>query len=464
MKNSFKRIICAVFAFCLIVSMLSACGGSNSTSSGSSKSPHTQSLESDDSTVSYTAPSNLEVGKNYYDAMPDNLRGSTVRYATWIDHTMTEGNVPLTNMEADIGIKPELMVLNAYNYIDEVVAKIASNDIPDVVKANEGTQCFPLTLQILQPINKCSSVPLDDPLWDQTMIATATIDGNVYMVNTIGSPWSGSNLCYYNKALFAENGFKTPEEYYQEGNWTWATLEKVLKDVKALGDDYQGGVVPVEILGDSAGVSFCKYDYKTGTFSSGISDPKLVSTYETYANWRDAGLVGVATYQDFMNGKAGIVLTGVYGLKNNGHFMNMDFDDIGFTYLPAINDSEKGLTSSIYRMYGVCAQAPNADAAGWFIRYWLDPEKYDLDNTFISKRGGNFYYELTNNPAENKYFNFDDGCASFVGSDSSNVFIRGAQTAPAAQVNTKIQAVANVVNEACKGANDLIQSVKDKYK
>lgn len=463
MSINLKRILCAVFAFCLIISMLSACGGSSDNGGDTSTTSTPQKIEGDDSKVSYITASGTEEDKDYYETMPESIKGTTVRFATWINHNQTEGQKPLMNIEKDIGIKAELMILKSVGYIDSVVAKIASNDIPDVVKTNEDSNCFPLTLQIVQPINKCSSVPLDDPIWDQTMLKTATIDGNVYFVNTIGSPWSGSNLTFYNKALFEENGFKTPEEYYAEGNWTWATLEKVLKDIKSLGEDYKPGLMTSDNLAGSAGVSFCKYDYETANFTSGISDPNLVAAYETYAEWRAAGLLG-GGWNEFKTGKTGIVITGTYGLRNTGHFVGMDFNDIGFTYLPAIDGSQKSLTSSVHRMYGVCAGAPNADAAGWFIRYWLDPKNYDLEKTFISNAAGNFYFELINNPASNKYFSFDDGCAGFVGAKGAEVFNSGASTTTAAQVNTKIQSVANLVTQACSGANALIQQVKDTYK
>ena len=465
MKTSVKRIVCSLFAFCILVLALSACGGSkddsnaNNTSNTSSKT----TVSGDASNVEVQRPSGWVATENPYEKMPESIKGQTVRYATWIDHYNTEGAVPLANIENDIGIKAELFTVPQGGYFDQLMAMIATGDVPDVVKSNEGTGCFPLTLQVLQPINKCSTVDLTDSIWDQTILETATIDGNIYLVNTIGSPWSGSNLVYYNKALFEENGFKTPAEYYEEGNWTWATMEKVLKDVKSLGEGYQGGYVDVEVLGDSAGASFCKYDYKTATFSSGVSDPKLLATYETYAKWKEAGLVN-GNFTQFKEGKCGIVITGVYGLKKTGHWMTMDPNDVGYTYLPALQDGTIGLTSSIYRMYGVCTKAPHADAAGWFIRYWLDPENYELTDTFITNNAGNFYYELTNNPASNKYFNFDDGCAVLIGSTSSAVFNSGAKSAASAQVNTKIQAVSNQVDQAVAAANDLIQKVKDQYK
>ena len=234
MKNSIKRIVCVLFSLFVLVGAMSACGGKKDTESGSS-STSSKKDGSGQSTVSALTPS-IDPNSKYvnfdpYASIPDSIKGSTVRFATWIDHTQTEGAVPLANFEKDTGLKVELFTVAQSGYVSKLQSSIASGDVPDVFVSNEGDQNFPLTMQFAAPINKVSTVDLNEPIWDQSMLATATIDGNVYLVNTIGSPWSGSNLCYYNKSLFEENGFTTPAEYYEQGNWTWATMKKVMKDV-----------------------------------------------------------------------------------------------------------------------------------------------------------------------------------------------------------------------------------------
>ncbi len=463
MKTNIKRIICAIFAFAILVCALSACGGSGATESTASDSNKT--VSNDDETVSATTPSYTGDWENFdpYATISEDIKGQTVRYATWIDHYNTEGAQPLANFYNDTGLNIELFTVPQGQYVDKIITAIASGDKPDVFKSNEGADNFPLTLQLAAPIDVVSTVNLDDPIWHKSMLETAKIDGHYYLLNTIGSPWSGSNLVYYNKALFEDNGFTTPEEYYADGNWTWTTMLKVMKDVKALGADFQGGYVDVEVLGDTAGASFCMYDYKTATFSNGSKKKELAMTYQWYAEAREQGLVN-GSFNSFKEGKCGIVITGVYGLKNTGHFKDMNWNDVGFTYLPALEDGTNGKISSIYRMYGIINGAPHADAAGYFIRYWLDPKNYDLQNTFISNKAGNFYYALTNSEADDKYFNFDDVCCTLIGQGSVSVFNGGAKAASAAAVPTKLEAVSNVVDEAVAKANKLIQDLIDRNK
>lgn len=470
MKTRVLRLLCAVLAFCFLVCAFAACGSDKkeTTSETASVTSKAGGEETPDVTSAVNRPS-IEQGSIYadpnwdpYASIPDSVKGSTVRFATWIDHTATEGAVPLANFFDDTGLKVELFTVAQNGYVDKLMTSIASGDIPDVFVSNEGNQNFPLTMQIAAPIDLVSHVDLKDPLFDQTMLETGKIGSHYYLLNTIGTPWSGGNLCYFNKALFEENGFKTPAEYYEEGNWTWETMKKVMKDVKSLGSDYIGGYVDPEIIGDSAGASFCMYDYKTNKFTSGCEKDALVEAYQYYAELKEEGLTGGGTAA-FCQGKCGIVLIGVYGLKNTGYYKDMNPEDVGFTYLPARKKGEIGLGSSIYRMYGIVEGAPNADAGGYFIRYWLDPDNYDLNNTFLTPEAGIFYYSLINKTADQKYFNYDDATCTLIGEANSNVFKAGAAGASSAQVPTKIAEVANVVEDACAAANAIIQSKIDTY-
>ena len=196
----------------MLVFAMTACGGDEKQDSTSSENSEVASNE----IVSAIKPA-ISSGSPYIDFDPyatisDSIKGTTVRFATWVDHTQPEGAVPHANFEADTGLKVELYTVKQDGYVNALMTKMASGDIPDVFVSIEGDGCFPATIQIAAPINKVSTVDLNEPIWDQTMLESATIEGNIYMVNTIGSPWSGSNLVYYNKRIFSENGIKPPEE------------------------------------------------------------------------------------------------------------------------------------------------------------------------------------------------------------------------------------------------------------
>ncbi len=461
MKNSIKKALCLICALALVFA-LGACGGDSDTTSS-------EGISSEQGSVVPTQPSGVQGTEwenfNPYATISDTVKGSIVRFATWVDHAETEGAMPLANFAEATGLGIELFIVPESGYVSTIMNKMAAGDIPDVFVNNSGSTDFPVTLQIAAPINKVSTVNLQEPIWDQSMLESATIEGNVYMVNTIGSPWSGSNLVYYNKRIFAENGFKTPEAYFEEGKWTWDNLLKCAKNVKTLGDDYKGVYVSSDDFISSLSTGFMKYDSKTGRFSSGVNDARLLEGYQWYADARDEGLLdgSIATFQQ---GKCALVVRGPYGLKTNGYFIDMDQKDIGYTYLPSWEEGEDFITSAVYRMYGIIDGAPNADAAGYFIRYWLDPANYDLNNAFISVDAGNFYYALTNIPATKKYFPRDYSCLALVG-EASNALYTKVRQVSSAGVKTAIDEVGNIVDKAVTTANkvveDKLKADREKY-
>ena len=86
MKNSIKRILCLMCAVALVL-VLGACGGTEDVNSAD--------MSSEQGSVDYTKPE-VEEGSIYadpnwnpYASIPESIKGTVVRFATWIDHTQT---------------------------------------------------------------------------------------------------------------------------------------------------------------------------------------------------------------------------------------------------------------------------------------------------------------------------------------------------------------------------------------
>ena len=96
--------------------------------------------------------------------VPSELRGSTVQFATWIDHTATDTAICLQGFEEDTGMDIELVQVNESDYIQKVTALIAADQSPDVVVENGD---FPKTLNILMPLEvETSGLDVKDPFWN----------------------------------------------------------------------------------------------------------------------------------------------------------------------------------------------------------------------------------------------------------------------------------------------------------
>ena len=460
----------------MLVLAFSACGGDTAKDNGSSSSTNNNSNASSETIVEPNTP-DVEQGSKYdpatwdpYATISESIKGQTVRHATWGDPTTNESAIAYANFEADTGLKCEVFAVPQSGYPAHIKTKIAIGDAPDVFMTNEGNQSFPLTLEIASPINLVSTVDLNDPIWDKSMLESTRLNGNIYGVNTIGTPHTGSNLVFFNKRIFEENGFKSPADYYAEGNWTWDYMLKCLKVVNSLWtsyDIYYGAQLELDILAGSVGASFTKYNYDSDTFSSGVNDPKLLAAFQWYADAKEQGLLD-GNINRFVQGRCGMIVRGTWGLKANGYFAEMDPEDVGFVYMPSFEKGEESLVSSIYRVYGICEGAHHPDAAGYFIRYLLDPINYDLQNTFLTPEAGQFYYALTNRTASQKYFNFDAGLATLLGQDQNTAFYNSAKNASSAGMKTAIDSVSNKVDTAVDLANKLIEikinADREKYK
>lgn len=412
MKNR-VRIVSFLLA-AIMVTSLSACGKSDTSSNGSddveyvieyeyqdasensnnsdSSSPTTTSSKTQSTSSSKDTPS----GKDY--------RGTTVRYATWKDPDLNEDGPVIDAFEKKYGIKVKVDLIDQGSYIKVLTGRIASGDSPDVYFSNGD---FPAAISCLQPLD-AAGIDYSDSIWDQSIINYSTVNNKKYLVGTVGNIWSETDMCFYNKKLLNDNNITTPEEYYNAGKWNWDALTKVMTDVKNLGSEYIGGYIDIETFVGSANGNF--YKYSNGKFKNSM-DNNLEKSLKYIATSYKNGLIrgiGEVYRDEFVNGKCGIALTNAYGLKKTGYWSKMNSDHIGFTYLPNVDGSQKATKTGIYRGWGIIKGAKNPGAAGVFLRYYLDVNNYDTGSAFINSKAETFFFKINdgvNANGSNYYLN-----------------------------------------------------------
>lgn len=379
------------------------------------------------------------------------LKGTTVRFATWHDPELNEDGPVVKDFEKKFNIKVQVDLINQAKYVNTIAGNIAAGNAPDVFINNE---YFPSSLVDLQPID-AMKLDLSDPIWDQNFIKSSTINGKAYLVNTIGSVWVDNDMVYYNKKLFKDNNITTPEEYYKSGNWTWDTLEKAMTQVKNLGSEYVGGYVNWENITSSINCGF--YKMQNGKFVNGTDD-LLKNALTRLATWKKSGLVrgyDQIFRDDFINGKVGIVVIGAYGLRKTGWWAKMNWDNIGFTYMPDYDKNHKSVSSGIYRGYGLCKGAKNPEGAGAFLRYYLDANNYDNSNIFINDAAASFFFNLTSEERmKNRVSTFNWGVAAITGTEEwelQHIF-----TVDPTQVVSNIDSMQNTFNSDVSKINSWV--------
>ena len=95
------------------------------------------------------------------------------------------------------------------------------------------------------------------------------------------------------------------------------------------------------------------------------------------------------------------------------------------------------------------------------ILYCTNPSKeaicYDLSNNFLTYKAGNFYYELTNTTADNKYFNLDSSCMHLT-TQKSNEILDTLNSTSAEDVKSmlKLPWISQRIDDAVNATNKLI--------
>ena len=397
---------------------------------------------------------------SFFDNIPSELEGTTVKYATWIDHTANESAQVLKDFTDLTGIKVQIVNIPQTGYVTQVAALIASGESPDVVVNNSE---FPAVLQLMQPLN--GIIDTTDTFWNQDIVKVGTIGDKSYLVNVSGGAWDmGTSLVYYNTRIFNENGITTPDVYKHEGRWTLDNFFKCAKELSKVCKT-TGACVAFSSFINTYANGMVSYDTATQQFKSNISDPNFVTMLQKLTSARESGYLvcddgGLRNY--FRDEEAGMAMLGAYGLRKTGWFKNMDADDLAFIEMPKLDTgSEDAKTGASLRSYGIAKGAKNAQGAAYFLRYFLDGNNYDEDELYISEEAGEAYVKFAK-AADISKSSYDYGVMNILATTGSPVyeFFPELFKSTSAQIPVVLNKSANQLESCVLRANDIINKVK----
>ncbi len=433
----------------------------------------TGNLEQDDVTVS-TGPNNggstgnsnqvansdgLKYSDNtdIFKKIPKNLRGKTVVFSDWGEAVADEYMKVINKFQKDTGIRVKMLQFLNTEYIAKVSASIAAGESPDIAGSNSS---YPAALELVQPLP--SYFKVDDGFWDKRTADATKVKGKYYFVNTINSPFTGGYVTYYNKYLFNTAGLKTPQEYYDEGQWTYENFMKVAKDVTDA--KYKGAMFDPIIIAQQMGSSLIDYNAATGVFSasSSANSQNFVKAMQFYAKGLEDGVFVSGSAMNFAHGGVGMAILGTYGLKYNGYFAELLPDQIGVLPCPDSLDGQKlELMPLGYRGYGICKGAKNGEGAYYLLRYFLDLDKYEPAGAVIfANKSLERYFrqkqlvQFQNSPL---YFAYFEGVLPLVGKPWSDGVWGGVKKASSGQIAVELAKMQNVLESAAAAANEKIK-------
>ncbi len=382
---------------------------------------------------------------------PTTLRGTTVKFATWVDVNKTEYGPVIQAFTKSTGIRVKIVNVPQHEYITKLTGLIASGNSPDVINDNSE---FPRTIGITQPITVAGINP-NDSIWNPIITEMSTINGNTYLVSSNQASFQTSGLLYYNKTLFANNGIKSPEQYVTENNWNWETFNKAASDIKQAAGIKLGCVFDTGVFTSSYGAGFVKY--KQGQFYSGIDETVLTDTWRFLQTGVKSGLFNLGAKSQFVEGQAGMCVTDTYGLKKSGYFSAMKNSDLGVTYLPKKNATDENYPrGGFITAYGIAKGAQNAAGAGEFLKFYLNMDNYDTNRIYKTPEFTDFAKEVIKIPATLNTVYWDDSLQDLTGQTFNKYVI----TSDPSQIEANLEKVKNTVNAAVKKANDMLATAK----
>ncbi|MBO4734603.1 MAG: extracellular solute-binding protein, partial [Clostridia bacterium] len=153
-----------------------------------------------------------------FESVPGELKGTTVKFATWISHKSLDYAHVFSDFTDLTGIKVDIVAVPQTEYIVKLTGMKASGTAPDVVVDNFE---FPRTLPLMQPlIESTTGINVKDSVWDQEVAKLYTVNGKCYAITGSNSNWEmASPLTYYNIPLLKKYGIKTPADYVKDNNW-----------------------------------------------------------------------------------------------------------------------------------------------------------------------------------------------------------------------------------------------------
>lgn len=390
----------------------------------------------------------------------DEYKGTTVTFATWVDHSKSEAAATWASFTEKYDITIKTVNIGQWNYVNKLSGLVAAGQSPDIIVENGN---FPALFPVAQRLDEIKTFDLKDDFWDQNVINYGSINGVPYFINAVNTPWTFRGCILYNKKVFEDNGIKSPMEFYEEDNWTIDTFVECATRVSKLGSDYVGAFVPLENACNIFGVKLV--EYKDSKFINNVGNDQVAAACRWLMNGVDSKIfnpiIGNEDFAKFTSGKTGMVAYSDYGLRISGPFRAMDSKDMGYLPMPKVSASDEHYpVSNSLRAYGICKGARNAEAAAYFLRYFLDYENYNKNDVFISEEASDFAFsmnEMNHNPllgTSNGVLCILDGL-----SDSAAKYYKTITDSSAAQVATNLKSFSNNIEACVKEANDIIDRV-----
>ncbi len=380
-------------------------------------------------------------------AMPKSLRGTTLTYMYWWDpKTQMEGEA-IKKFEKVTGITVKTVVASYSDFQQQLAARIAANNAPDLVRLL-GNQSWQITA--LQPITN-SGFNFHDNAWDQELMKDFTFNGKTYAANLKNSAISDVAVIYYNMKALDEADMDDPYTIWKKNpsKWTWAKFWDMCNEFVSVNKNKSGYAGATFEYGDAyvraMGGGSYTYDSSKGKYVSIIKNSVTESGWKTTLEAIENGwLLADHDETKFDQGKVLFFWSGPFSARklDSRQKALKDRNRLGVVPLPT---NSKVQTMYEYTAFGIPQGAKNAAAAPYYLRYVLDRSSYNMDNVYYNAKAREV---------------IDYACSKsnrFYGNGNVVGFIKALHSSGSAQVKSVIDSYSAATEEFVEKENERIK-------
>ncbi len=325
-------------------------------------------------------------------SMPKSLRGSKLVVVNWNPVSeYTGASAAIKEFEKQTGISVEWTTVEHGVYTTRLATMVASNNSPDVVRTRTPN---PAWLQSFQSID-AAKFDFSGKVWDQTLMKDYTVNGVTYATSLVGTHIGSVDMMFYNKDLISKYDYEDPYALWKSGKWTMNKFVSMCKDFKKdSGEDYGCTGIYWQGWSQLYGIAG-PVGYDGSKYYSNLSDSKFLTVTQQIADWYNTDNVLAVGRAEVFDAAQSLFYAGgsVYLRRNNSYFGSLK--SAGTLYvvpMPAIDGQSKYYQGKDeYEAYAIARGAKNPEAVPYFLRYYLDPENYDLNAFFCNKQNLEVY-------------------------------------------------------------------------
>lgn len=443
MKSKAIKIISILLALAMTLS-LAACGGS-----GDDK--------TDTADKGGAVNSNSQGWKEIKAKIPADASGKSIEVFTWNDLSdVTGAPAVVENFTKETGIKIEWNKSGGTmdDYFTKVVARVASNDAPDIVRLR-GTDLG--VLQVLQPLDSFD-FDFKSADWDSRIMDIYTFGGKTYATNMRNTLLQQPRCLIYNKKLISKYDLEDPYTLWKNGQWTWAKFEEICEIYADEAGDNATAWTSYR-WADAADVYGSALIKREGDkFVANTDDGNLLKGWQTMTTLVEKGITNNIRFDrnNFENGKVLFFTESPIGVRRTHYYFQSlkSTGSVAIVPLPTVEGGTDAVIWSEVEAYGIPEGAPNGNLSPYFLRYYLDGDNYDKKTFFADPTILDVYESLMK--ADKIFVNYDtELITEDVGIGGIHLNARLVNAKPA-QIKARIDENANIVKAAVDNANGMI--------